>query len=223
MSDVMGYSVSLEEHGRHECAASILLGLLYPEWSEPDGALDAVYLGLCGYMLRAAADQPDGWAEQRQMIRPIHAFVSPRQIQRTGRDIATRLPKTLWTGLVAYELITGVRSLGHPGDKARRSVAPIAEDMAGHLNMSASNFKARAWRPWARAAHLCATFAQLHLRGVQNGQPTFRLVEFLIGSDAAPLAFASAAASLENKVADHPKIPASHEDLVRIRVSEKGS
>lgn len=223
MSDVNGFSVSLQEHGRLECAATILLGLLYPEWPEPDGALDSIYLGLCGYVLRAAAEQPDGWAEERQLIRPIYALISPEKVKRAERDIATRLPKALWTGLVAWELITGVRSLGKPGDTARTTVAPIAEDMAGHLKMSASNLKARAWRPWARAAHLCATFAHFHLRSVQDGQSTFRLIEFLIGSDAAPLAFADIALSLEDAVAQHSRIPANHQDLVRVRISEKGS
>lgn len=219
----MSFSVSLEEHGRHECAAALLMGLVYPESIKPGAAFDTLFNGLCGYLLRVSGEQPDGWAEDRQLMRPIHAFASQQQVERAQRDIATRLPKALWAGLVASELITGVRPLGKPGDRGRKSVAPIAEDMAGYLQMSASNFKGRAWRPWARSAHLCATFANLHMRCVEDGEPRFRLVEFLISSDAGPLAFSTIAASLEDAVVGHSKIPTDQSGLLRIRVSEKGS
>tara|TARA_R110002051_G_scaffold41530_7_gene86164 strand:- start:53945 stop:54643 length:699 start_codon:yes stop_codon:yes gene_type:complete len=222
MSDTKAFSVSLEEHGRHECAATILMGLLYPDSRKPDGTLDTLYASLCGYLLRVSSEHSEGWAEERQLLRPIHAFTSAEQIQRTQRDIQTRLPKALWAGLVARELLTGVRSLGYP-EPARKTVAPIAEDMAGYLKMSASNLKARAWRPWARSAHLCTVLADLHVRGVQESEPTFRLMEFLIGSDTPPLAFATAAQALEDAVANHPKIPATHRDLFLIRITEKGS
>lgn len=221
MSDARHFSVSLEEHGRHECAATIMMGLLYPEWDEPDVTLDAIYESLCGYLLRVTSERGDGWAEDRQLMRPIHAFVSSQRIERVQRDIATRLPKALWTGFVARELVLGVRSFGNPDAPPRKAAAPIAEEMAGYLKMSASNLKARAWRPWARSAHLCIAFAHLHLLGTREGESRFELAKFLVDSDCSPLVFANLASSWEEAVAEHRKIPTTREQLLRIRVTEK--
>ena len=213
----MVYEANLQDNGRFECAATFLTPLLFPEWAEPDHSLDTRYHALCGYLLRQASERGDGWAENLQRMRPIHAFMDYETIARTERDVGTRLKKALWAGLVAKELLDGYQSI-EPSLPARRTVAPIARDFAGHLRMTATNFAARAWRPWMPSIHLCVALADVHV-GVTAVSGSFNLVEALTSSDEAPAALAALAEEHVHKVLVHPKIPVSASELLRVHIS----
>lgn len=205
------FTATLKENGRLECAAVLLLPLLYPE-QRPDDRLAQTYAALCGYLIRVWAQADDAWAQERQHIRPVHAVMPDKAIARIERDFQTRLPKALWTGFVILELLNAAEGEG------RRSVETIAAELSAKLGMTDTNFKARVWREWAPSAHLCAAFAACHLARSTKDEVNFTLTHFLLSSDDAVVEFANFAELFEPSVLNDPRIPVDDGALRRSRV-----
>jgi len=208
------HSLNLEDHGRLECAAIVLASLMYPD-RRPGAAFDRTYDALCRYLIQVRAESDGEWAHGLQLIRPVHALVAPAAVARIQRDMATRLPKALWTGFIATKLLKD----GSSSEDAKASVEGLTSDLAAKLEMTDTNLKARAWRPWLPVVHLCVAYSHCHLTASDRQRAFFELVRFLLGSDQALLAFARLAEDLEPTVVAEPRIPIRDDDLVRVRIA----
>jgi len=213
------YTIDMTQLQPYEAAALVLTLLAEAPTGGPGTSLDQRFGEVCAYVIHHIAQTNPSWAEEHQLLRPMHALIPlPRAIE-AGKRVATALEHRLIAGRMAIAFIDaevlGEAARLPPGVK-RLSHNEMARFVAeGSETLTESNIKNRSFYPSMPVIHLCAALATLRML-LAIPKEEAAIVDRLIGDMNLLRALVLTAEALEPPVLTSKKLDVSEASIVRL-------
>ncbi len=214
------FEIDLRKQPPHEAAALALTLLTYPPAGSGDDLLSQRFGAICAYLIRRRSELDHGFAEDLQLVRPMHALISEDHALRAGRALADGLEKCLTAGEMAIAFIESA-ALGSaarlPSGVRRLSQNQMAEHiLRKREGGTAENVKNREFYPNRPVFHLCAALAWIRVL-ISQQENEGSLVDLLAQDMALLRAVILLAQDFEPHVLASEKLGVTDQTIVRIR------
>jgi hypothetical protein len=157
------FNIDFRHQAPYECGAILITLLAYPEPTATDETLGSLCRSLCHLHLRATSEIDPEWAGAPQPIKPLYAFVDPKQLNQDLRQLKRRLRDRMVAARVAIgflkEVVSGkVPKL--PAGLKNLSLNQLSILVLDDLDSEdEGNVETRVWRPSLPVIHLAAAMA----------------------------------------------------------------
>ena len=207
----------------HEALATVLTVLVYPPKSRPTAGLDQRFGELCNHLAIRQNVADEVSANELQLVRPSHAFISPERSRAAEKKLINELEKRRLAGEIALPFVQ--RALGQtvtlPPGIDRLSKNRMAEYIAERAGISSKeNVLSRVFRPSCPVIHFSVILARWMRIAEHMGAPHSPVEAMLRDWDVLS-SFVQQAEGLEQAVIDCQDIPVSETSLVRVRIDLK--
>jgi hypothetical protein len=205
----------------YEAGASLISVLAYP--GDGDEELRAgVHASLCHHALRVVCEIEPSWALSPQLMKPLYALRTAREVRKDLRTLQRRLRDRMVAGRMAIGFLKeavgeGVSKLAErPSRVSINQMARLVLDDAGQIDPE--NVETRIWRQSLPAIHI-ATAIQVFLQLAEPEMGKLGLETFLLnrGAIAWVVRDAEFHASI---IAQNPRLPIDPARLIRVRLAD---
>ena len=172
------FGVDFQSLAHYECGAVLLALLAHPDPKE-DQMRGRVVRTLCHLYLRGRKETDEAWAATPQAIKPIYAFVDPKDIQKDLRTFQRRLRDRMIAARMAMAYIkqhVEGKKFRLPRGLKSVSLNQLAELVVNDLSgKDEANIETRIWRPSRPVIHLAAATAMAIDHAERQGAGTIHL------------------------------------------------
>lgn len=214
------YTIDMTKLQPYEAAALVLTLLAEAPRGEPGTSLDQRFGEVCAYVIHHIAQANPNWAEEHQLLRPMHALIPLAGASEAGKRVATALEHRLIAGRMAMAFIDAEvlgKSARLPSGVKRLSQNEMARFVSeGSETATEANVKNRSFYPSLPVIHLSAALALFRLL-LAIPQEEAPLIDRLIGDMGLLRALVLTAEALEPPVLASKKLNISEGSIVRLR------
>lgn len=140
-----------------------------------------LYLSLCSWLIRDRASWDPAWAEQPQLMLPLHACRREADIARDMKTFDRRMRDRATAGHIAIAFLQKAKSGKTPilpKGVSRLNVERMLASVLPDLGMSdTGNVRTRVWTPSLPVIHLCAAWTTIVQDTTRAGLPAPPILE----------------------------------------------
>jgi hypothetical protein len=166
----------------YEMGAFVLALLAYPS-EEDEESRGRLLRTLCHLYLRAQAEEDQIWSCTLQLIKPIYAFVNPKDVSRDLRTFKRRLRDRMVAARMALAYLKSQvegENFSYPNGLNAISLNQLSEWVMSDLDATdETNIESRIWRPARPVLHIAVATALAIDQSERSGPRPINFGHFL--------------------------------------------